>query len=230
MSKYRDIVYMVLDKMKIFSDDSDYTEEHVIFLANKFRSFLLKQRYQDIKKFIPQSNYQTLCLNLEKTEAISGLPCEGGYYLKTTQPIPIPMEIGNTRLFAASDYYSGEITFITKDRMRYVGNNKWLKNIIYASRNPDGYLYFTSNNPQFLYLESIRMSALFEDAEKASEFDCNESDVCNILDREFPLESSLITPLIELIVKEIKGDEYHPDDNLNNASDDLSKVNVASKQ
>ena len=65
MSKYRDIVYMVLDELKIHSDDASFTEEHILFLINKYRAFILKQRYSDKRKEVPQSNYQTLCLDLE---------------------------------------------------------------------------------------------------------------------------------------------------------------------
>ena len=50
MSTYKEIVYSVLDEIKSISDDSLFTEDHVIFLAGKLRTFLLKQRYSDIKK------------------------------------------------------------------------------------------------------------------------------------------------------------------------------------
>ena len=77
MAKYKEIVSMVLDMLKVTSDDSIFNEGHIIFLAGRYRSFLLKQRYStDLKKQIPESNYQTLCLELERAEAIEGMPCE----------------------------------------------------------------------------------------------------------------------------------------------------------
>ena len=39
---YREAIYMVLDEIKSISDDSLITEDHVIFLLNKYRTFLLK--------------------------------------------------------------------------------------------------------------------------------------------------------------------------------------------
>ena len=42
---YREIVYSVLDLLKQASDDTYFTEEHIIFLAGKYRNFLLKQYY-----------------------------------------------------------------------------------------------------------------------------------------------------------------------------------------
>ena len=223
---YKDIIYMVLDEIKSTSDDSFFNEEHVIFLAGKMRTFLLKQRYSDIRKPIPESNYQTICLDLIEVPAISGEPCEGGSYLRSKEKIPFLMKIGNPRVYPI-DYYQGEITYVSRDRMRYVGYNKYLQNIIYASLGPDNYLYFKSFNPQFLYLEKVRMTGIFEDSQAASELQCpdeNGNIVCDILDREFPIEAALIPPMIELVVKELLGAEYRPEDSNNDSSDDLSNL------
>lgn len=57
MSTYRQLTYLVLDEIKGVSDDFTYTEDHIIFLLDKYRAFLLKQRYSDIKKQMPESNY-----------------------------------------------------------------------------------------------------------------------------------------------------------------------------
>lgn len=226
MAKYREIVSMVLDMLKVTSDDSIFTEEHIIFLAGRYRSFLLKQRYSsDLKKQVSESNYQTLCLDLEQTEAIEGLPCEGGYYLRTTKPIPSLLPFGVTRLYTSGSYYKGEITFVTKDRMKYVGHNKWLQNIIYASLDPSGRIYIGSSNPQFIYLESAKLTGIFENAEEASELECDkegEPITCDILDKEFPLEDGLIAPLIELVSKALSPSIAAPEDKENNADDELS--------
>ena len=226
MSTYKELIYMCLDELKLYSDDALYTEEHIMFLLGKYRTFLIKQRYSDVKKQIPESNYQTICLDLIKVPAISGEPCEGGSYLRSKKKIPFLMKIGNPRVYPI-DYYQGEITYVSRDRMRYVGYNKYLQNIIYASLGPDNYLYFKSFNPQFLYLEKIRMTGIFEDTLAASELQCpdkNGNIVCDVLDREFPIENALIPPLIQLVVEELTKAEYKPEDKENNSDDDLSEV------
>jgi hypothetical protein len=91
MSTYRELVYLVLDELKLISDDSSFTEDHVIYLLDRYRPFLLKQRYSDVKKQIPDSNYQSICIDLTKAPAISGEPCDGGTYLRSSIKIPIPM-------------------------------------------------------------------------------------------------------------------------------------------
>lgn len=224
MNKYADLVYMVLDEIKGISDDFTFTEDHVIFLLNKYRSFLLKQRYSDVKKQIPESNYQTICLDLIQVPAIAGEPCEGGTYLRSTKKIPFLMKIGNPSLYPV-DYYQGNITFVSRDRMRYVGYNKYLQNIIYASIGPDNYLYFKSFNPQYLYLEKARMTGIFESPETVAELQCPDEEgntSCEILDVAFPIEDALVPPLIQLVVEELLGASRRNDDEDNNAKDDLS--------
>lgn len=226
MSTYKELTYMVLDELKLYSDDASYTEEHVMFLLDKYRAFLLKQRYSDVKKQIPESNYQTICLDLIEVPAISGEPCEGGSYLRSKKKIPFLMKIGNPKVYPV-DYYQGEITYVSRERVRYVGYNKYLKNIIYASIGPDNYLYFKSFNPQYLYLEKARMTGIFEDPQAASELQCpneNGDTVCDVLDREFPIEDALIPPMIELVVKELLGAEYRPKDGANDANDALASL------
>ena len=225
---YREIVYMCLDELKGMSDDFTFTEDHLIFLLGKLRSFLLKQRYYtDIKKTISESNYQTICLDLIEVPAISGETCEGGSYLRSKNKIPVTLMIGNPRVYPI-DYYQGEIAYISRDRMRYVGYNKWMKNIIYCSIAPDGYLYFKSWNPQFLYLEKVKFTAIFENAKEVSGLTCdgNEGTACDLLDRTFPIEEALVPPLIELVVNELRKAEYAPSDEENNADDNLDEANT----
>ena len=224
MSTFKELIYLVLDELKGMSDDFDFTEDHVHYLLTKYRAFLLKQRYSDIKKQIPESNYQTICLDLINVPAISGEPCTGGVYLRSKQKVPFLMQIGTPRVYPI-DYYQGEITYVSRDRMRYVGYNKFLQNVIYCSIGPDNYLYFKSSNPQYLYLEKVKFTGIFQDSMQASDLQCpdnNGETVCDPIDRTFPIEDALVPPLIELVVKELAGSAYKPDDEANNAKDDLT--------
>lgn len=224
--KYKDIVYMVLDEIKSTSDDAFFTEEHVLLLVNNYRNFILKQRYSDIKKPIPESNYQTICLNLIQVPAVAGVPCGGGTFLRSKEKVPFMMKIGTPKVYPIN-YYLGEITYVSRERMRYVGYNKYLQNIIYASLGPDNYLYLQSSNPQYLYLEKIRLTGIFENIESVSDLLCDDSGDsinCDIMDKTFPIEDALVPPIIELVVKELLGAEYIKKDEENNAKDDLPEV------
>ena len=217
---------MVLDEIKSTSDDAFFTEEHVLLLVNNYRNFILKQRYSDIKKPIPESNYQTICLNLIQVPAIAGVPCGGGTFLRSKEKVPFMMKIGTPKVYPIN-YYLGEITYVSRERMRYVGYNKYLQNIIYASLGPDNYLYLQSSNPQYLYLEKIRLTGIFENIESVSDLLCDDSGDsinCDIMDKTFPIEDALVPPIIELVVKELLGAEYIKKDEENNAKDDLPEI------
>lgn len=223
---YREITYMCLDQLKVASDDSYFTVEHVMFLLSKVRGLILKQRYSDVRKEIPQSNYQTICLDLVQVPAIAGEPCEGGTYLRSKEKVPSTMSIGANTIYPVDFYQGTHIAYVSRERMRYVGHNRWLKNIIYVSKGPDDYLYFKSENPQFLYLEKVNMTGIFEDPEKAAELECDSSDdnSCDVLDRNFPLEESLVSTVMEVVVKYLSGAVYRPKDESNDANDEMSDL------
>ena len=222
MVKYKEIVSMVMDMLKVTSDDSIFTEEHIIFLAGRYRSFLLKQKYaNELKKQIPESNYQTLCISLE---CVVGDPCVNPTYLRSIEEIPSLLPIGGYKCSPKSTVFDHKITFVPYNRFRYTGSNKWLQNIIYAAIGNDDHLLLRAGNTQFRYLREVTLRGIFEDAEKASELECeNQSaDKCDILDRDFPLEDALIAPLIELVSKELSPSIAAPEDRVNDANDNLS--------
>lgn len=224
---YRELVYMILDELKVISDDSYFTEDHILFLTDKYRVFLLKQRYSDIKKQMPDSNYQTICLELEETSAMNGGPCEGMSYLKSTVKVPDLMKIIQPSISTIDVFQGIRITYVSNNRMKFVGNNRFVKNFIYTSIGSDGYLYLKSTNPQFLFLNRIKLSGVFEDSIEASKLDCtSNTDSCNILDKEFPIEGALVNPLIELVVNELTKAIYKPEDNMNDSKDNLSDLGV----
>ena len=230
----KEIVYMVLDLAKAYtSDDSFFNEDHVLFLLKKYRSFLIKKEQEKLKTstdIASEFEYQQICLNLEKVPAMDGSPCTGGYYLKTVEKIPKLLE-GNMPRVYPMDFYQGiNISYVPRDKMRYIGTNKFLRNIIYVSLGTDLHLYLKSVNPQFLNLKKLRMSAIFEDFEEIDKYRCDGDDsiACDVMDREFPIREYLVPTLTELVVKELVGSMYKPVDQNNNASDDMSKV--ATKQ
>lgn len=229
----KEIVYMVLDLAKAAtSDDSFWTEDHVIFLLKKYRSFLIKKEQEKQKAttdIASEFEYQQICLDLEKVPAIDGEPCTGGYYLRTTKKIPKILEDNQPRVYPIDFYQGTNISYVPRDRMRYVGTNKFLQNIIYVSLGPDLHLYLNSSNPQFLYLKKLRMSAVFEDFDEMSSYLCNDdgnSKACDVLDEVFPIREYLVPTLMELVVKELTSAKYQPVDDRNNAADDMAKVST----
>ncbi|MBQ3949475.1 MAG: hypothetical protein II661_03280 [Bacteroidales bacterium] len=232
MATFGQIVYSVLDILKERSDDSFYTEEHILFLASKMRAVLLERKYRNSRNqtfsLMPEANKQLICLDLEPAEMLP-YGCEGPW-LKSTKKVPELMGTNTPTVNVINDLMFSPVTYIAPERMPYVGFNKWLQHIIYASRSNDGYLYMKSSNPQFINLEKAQLSAVFANPEEAAALACDpENDKpCDIMEQEFPLEDSLIPSCIELVIQELTGARYAPDDRNNNANDDLARVGVAS--
>ena len=66
-----------------------------------------------------------------------------------------------------------------------------------------------------------------EDFEEASNLSCDEEgnqDDCDIMEKEFPLESYLVPALINDVVKQLLGSRYIPSDSSNDANDTLSDI------
>ena len=216
---------MVLDELKEHSDDAYYTEDHIIYLANNWRAALLEKKYPNNKKDISSENYIEICMDLEEVDAIDGVPCLGKY-LRTTKKIPSVLRVGSPKVYPVDYFSSGHVTYVGKERFTYAGSgNKWLSNIIYATKGTDDHLYMKSGNPQFLYIEKARMYAVFSDPKEAYEMSCEDSQ-CDILDKDFPLEANLIQTCIQMIVAELINQRYAPQDKANDAKDELSEVSV----
>src|SRR5574344_546764 len=198
---YKDVVYMISDELKLSSDDADYNENHILTLMDRYRSFLLKQKYADIKKDIPLQNYQLIRVGLPVSTTNT--------VFQSNELIPKIMSIGNTRVYNDS-YYDENFIFTTKDRMKWVGYQQFTPNFIFCSIAPNHKLSVLCKNNTLLTnllptndpKKIIYIYAIFEESIDANDTKYGTADI-DILDKEFPLEESLISPLTQMVVKEL---------------------------
>lgn len=223
MTTYREAIYMCLDLLKGMSDDFTYTEDHVAYLLDKFRALLLKQRYgNDPKKHVPYSNYQTLTIK------ISNLTIYENSYYKSDEQIPYMLQLGIPRV-TFDNYYDINFEFTSRERLPFVGNNKFLKRIWYGAIDEKGFFCLKANSTRIIVDDRepllLYLTGIFENPrEIKDEISFNEVESYNELDRNIPIEESLITTLIELVVKELAGSMYIPSDNINNNRDDKASL------
>ena len=212
--KVEEIVYYCLDAIKAFSDDSYVNEEHVLFLIGKYRAKLLKSYYQ-VNKNVLDSNYQVI--NVQYDDAPPTVK-----FSKSLAQIPTMMDIGNPMILLYNYMEIERVQFVPFKRIKAVGYNNWKNNFIYASVGPDNHFYLNYYDPNQQYLQEIKLRAVFEDWLKADEMSPNKSqDVMNI---EFPLETTLIPDLIALVVKDVLGIAWRPADTTNDAADSLGDI------
>ena len=224
----RELVFICLDELKLSaSDDSFFNENHVRFLLNKWRARLLKQEYDTNKnKKVSESAYQTICLDLEDSNPLGlDINC-GEFYRKSIKAIPSLLQAVGDPILSAGDFFSNDrIVYVTRQKMRFTGYNRWLKNIIYAALGTDNKLYLSSRNSQFKYMEKIQFTGVFEDAEKAMELSCEKNEgSCDLMDQTYPFEDYLVPVLVYNVVKELLGATYRPLDSYNDNTDNLSQL------
>lgn len=206
MNTYRQLVYMVYDELKINSDDSIWEVDHLIFLLNKYRALLIKQRYGAIKKVIPQTYFQTLDVVMSTSVD------------KSIKQVPSTIELNNSELFfsanTASEDVSRRVILVPASRFPYVQINKWLNKVVYCSIKPDKYLHIKcmQDRPSIISLTVILENPLDELTFKAS--------TINPLDMDFPMETSAIHDVISLVAKELGDSKVIPDVEKNNATEE----------
>lgn len=231
MSTYREVIYMVLDFLKLSSDDAYYTEDHVKSLLTNYRAYVLQSRYGDNRRHADdtpaESNYQTIELNLQQVSKIEGLS-SSGRYLRSIEELPVVLKYASKQLWAG-DMFSDSIIFTMPTRFKYAGTGHLGKLFSYATIGKDHHLYIKSGNPQVFYLEQASFKCIFEDPEKVYELQVAQAeakgeDIPEFLDQPFPLEDNLLALCMQYVVKELNGGIYKPKDSENNAADDLSEL------
>lgn len=227
MTTYREAIYMCNDLLKGMSDDFTYTEEHIAYLLDKFRALLLKQRYgNDPKKHVPYSNYQTLKVSFNP-ETIKE-------FIKSTNQIPCMLQLGIPRIVSENeDYYNYRFELVSRERLPFVGNSKYTSLINYCAINEDNHILLKNKEsfwenpaiepPELNYVgpKTFNLVGIFENPrEVIDEISFGESDLDHEWDKNIPIEESLVTTLIELVVKELASSVYRPTDDINNNKDD----------
>ena len=224
MTTYREAIYMCLDLIKGVSDDFTYTEDHIAYLLDKYRAFLLKQRYgNDPKKHIPYSNYQTL------TVTFSDLSVDVNATYVSDNKIPYMLQIGIPRV-TFDKYYDTNFEFTSRERLPFVGCNKFLKRIWYGAIDEQNNLCLKPSSTRYVVDDGnplkVYITGVFENPREVIDEVSFGEDQNNLheLDRNIPIEEGLITTLIDLVVKEILGASYRPADTNNNNMDDNSNM------
>lgn len=231
MATYREVIYMVLDFLKLSSDDAYYTEDHVKSLLTHYRAYVLQSRYGDNRKHADdtpaESNYQTIDLNLQQVNRVEGLT-SSGRYLRSIEELPNVLKYSIPQLWAG-DMFSDNLVITSPTRFKYVGTGHLGRFFNYATIGKDKHLYLKSNNPQLYYLEKVSFKGVFENPEKVYELlsaqaEASGGEIPELLDQPFPLEDNLLALCMQYVVKELNGGVYKPKDSENNADDDLSEL------
>lgn len=214
MQTYRTLVYMVLDELKILSDDSLWENEHIIQMLNKYRALLFSQKYKGKKVEIPFSFYQRLNVSF-------GQQLAGTNVYKSTKKVPNIIDISGLWQYAfisASGVASENLNFVNPSKFKFSGLNKWLVNQAYITVDYNNYMYIKKSNPS-IYNQLV-FDVILDNPIDINDF--NSLGIIDYLDIEFPCDEALIQPIIDLCLKELGIMNQQDRDTTNNASDDAS--------
>lgn len=244
MTTYGQMIYYCLDMVKAFSDDTSVTEEHVMFLLDKYRALTLRQAYDNGKAKnsinISSDNYQLIPIdrlvlvrpqdleaNIYSDDGLDYIMENSDTHYKSnykySEDIEIPSILpGVAPKVYITDLFKSVATYVDNDRFEYTNWHKYLKNFIYATIGTDRHLYLKSGNVERLERVSrVNLYAIFENPSDVYALTDPDKD---IYDCGFPVEESLIPNVLALCVKDILGAAYRPYDKYNNADDDLANI------
>lgn len=218
------IVYDILNTVSkgLPSDDTPYSERHLVYLINNTRAILIRSELEKGK--VVSGNIVQNLKGIKVSREHSSLTecCASDQCLYVTEKeLPVPITTNNKTLFT------------------YVGNDKGksfqatsYQNIIYdrsstITRNMTRYFYLEKK----IYivapknesgLENITVHGIFEDPQKTNEFatcEC-EGGLCDkSLNFEYPIKADMLLNLKDMIIKrDVAYMQQFPNDSLNNTA------------
>ena len=219
------MIYMVRDLLKLSSDDSYITSQHILFMLEKFRAYVLKSKYEDDEASVPDTNKSEITVELELVSdnlGYSGIPL-----LRSKEPLPSDMIFDYITVRTNKLTGNPNIVYVPFSRFPYVGNNKYLKNIIYWTIDDDDYILVKSCNPLFEYLREFKIEGVFESPMKVAERECSCNGLeVNYDDVDFCLEDDLVQLVVQYVMNTFQNSIYKPQDEDNNTNDDLAGTAV----
>lgn len=207
------------------SDDSRLSSRHIYSILKSARATLLKRKLDKRNTLSPWEIQTIPCVELIEAEAheCPCVPPSGCTIYRSRYKIPKPLEAMSNNLLNSVTTLDGSVLFSKttwtekkyKKGRRYTGSS-----IDYWIRNE--YLYVTFNN----FVTVVAIDGPFEDPLEVEKFisfcniDCEECQDCiSYLDKEFPLEDSLLQAAIEMTIRELDIFFKVPEDRSNNTAD-----------
>lgn len=226
-----ELIYTVLEKLRIHSDDSNISKELVSSLLDTKRAMILKQQYSAKGWHLPNEVKQEICLPLVLANSVSGYSC-AGKILTTNAIVPRSIKLKGKEgplLIRKEDNSVIPINIISVERIPFLFSNKFTAMLTYAAVDYNGKLVLISADNKLKFLSIIKVTDVFESPDKVLSDLCTtpyneiarkqETDPWNT---EYPIESSMADVVVNMVVQELTRTMSIPSDDLNNATDEKS--------
>ena len=228
MATKRELIFTVMEGLKIQSDDTDVSQELISSLIDAARATTLKQMYGNKDWNLPIELRQEVCIGLAPADSVQGANCLGKI-LRSTERLPkgISIKGGDGALLRVKRYdrQSTQINIVPVERLPMVGHNTFTANMVYAAVDVDRYLYLVSANKKHMFMEAVRVDGVYESPELAAKLKCTsvfgnvKTLECEPWDEEYPLELALQDIVLGVVMKGLATRLQLPEDNINDSED-----------
>ncbi len=205
-----EIAYNILNLTHPKSTVSDSINIDVIkFNIKAIRAQLIKQdsnKGYTADSYIIQDLGCVSVIPVDRGECCSvDIGCE---FMRTELPIPSTIELHDSELLTRVgpvDKIARPYDQVKYERVPFLGNNKFTKNLIKAFRiHKGGYIYLsTPKNHDSALLTKINIQGVFEDPELAADFSTCEGNVCYSDDTPFPVKAHMIPTITDMVIKKL---------------------------
>jgi len=217
----KEIIYTIYEKLGIATDDTHMSEELISSLIDTKRAMLLKQQYAKNGWHMPTEIKQELCMDVSLVEKVSGYTC-AGKILSTSIPLPRSIKIKGKEgplMVRKSDSTVIALNIIPVERVPFLFSNRFTQHLNYCAVDMDGKLILISNNNEFRFLKSIKVTDIFEQPDTVHSLACDTPNV-EPWDLDYPVEVAMVDVITDLVVKELTRSLGIPEDRVNDATDE----------
>lgn len=223
------IIYDVRESLKAYTDDSEISNEYIIYLYGIKRSKYLRQELNNYQRTTDISVTQTLCLGLERVSVNEcGLDLDCATIVRTKRPIPQPLELHIKSAITSvkpTERISIPFNFVTKQKAIYSKHSPFNR-AIFAFLDNDKYIYLISEDETLNLLECLTITGVFENPlDLANYTNCcsctsNSLPCFDEMTTNYPLQPHYIDLIKNEIVNELIKKLNIPEDTKNNSVDD----------
>lgn len=223
------IIYDVRESLKAYTDDSEISNEYIIYLYGIKRSKYLRQELNNYQRTTDISVTQTLCLGLERVSVNEcSLDLDCATIVRTKKPIPQPLELHVKSAITSvkpTEIIAIPFNFVTKQKAIYSKHSPFNR-AIFAFLDNDKYIYLISENDVLNLLECITITGVFENPlDLANYTNCCSCTSTSLpcfdeMTSDYPLQPHYIDLIKNEIVNELTKKLNIPEDTKNNSADD----------
>lgn len=227
-----EIIYAVREKLKAHTDDSQYTDQYLMYLINLKRAAYIRREYNQLQRTFDNTVLSTFCMELEEVDASVCPEClEIGtadcLVIRTIKKIPTTIELhSRTTIVKVSPVgvFDKPFSFVSYGKIIYAGEGNYEDKYVFAAVHSNGHIYLKSKRSDYRSLQYIGVVALIENPDDLSLFTCGTGNCYDADSTPYPVQGWMVDIIISDIVKELANLKQIPQDLTNDAKDSQTEV------